>query len=156
MGIFGFILVMVISFELTAALPASTSSSFSVISDGFICSVVDGKIYVNNAYKGEATPENIREMKEYHEKTREWAKELHDTMYTTMKKIIDDMFGEYGSFWRSLHGPFWEAINTSGSEGNVTEATVAAPDPSEETEKPISTQFSNVIPFPEPPSFCKP
>ncbi|VDN41809.1 unnamed protein product [Gongylonema pulchrum] len=117
----------------------------------------DGKIYVNGVLKGEATKENLEEIKVYNEKMREWTKALHSNMFETMKRIIDDMFGDHGSFWQNLSGPFWKTVKAYGPDSEPTKPATSPKEPEkpEKPEKPLP-KLPETMPLPEPPSFCKP
>ncbi|KAL3998102.1 Pepsin inhibitor-3-like repeated domain family protein [Acanthocheilonema viteae] len=145
--------LIIVSFDLSATLPASMPSSLTVIANGLVCTIVDGKIYVNNVYKTNATMENIEEVKTYNEKMREWTKSLHDTMYMTMKKMINDMFGDHGAFWRHLHGSFWEAVNAYGPDSDLMNPALVPIEQRKQQKKAI-LNLPELLPYPDPPSFC--
>ncbi|VBB26058.1 unnamed protein product [Acanthocheilonema viteae] len=158
--------LIIVSFDLSATLPASMPSSLTVIANGLVCTIVDGKIYVNNVYKTNATMENIEEVKTYNEKMREWTKSLHDTIsinfffkYTsnrflqTMKKMINDMFGDHGAFWRHLHGSFWEAVNAYGPDSDLMNPALVPIEQRKQQKKAI-LNLPELLPYPDPPSFC--
>ncbi|VDK71777.1 unnamed protein product [Litomosoides sigmodontis] len=150
MGIFAkkpFIGLITISFGLAATIP---TPMLSITTNALICSIVDGKIYVNNAYRGKATMKNIEEAKVYNEEMRKWTKSLHDAMYMTMQKMVDNMFGEHGAFWRHLHGPFWEAVNAYGPDSDL----MIDPLGERKQQKKIVLKLPELPPYPEAPSFC--
>uniref|UniRef100_A0A5S6P7C0 Pepsin-I3 domain-containing protein n=2 Tax=Brugia malayi TaxID=6279 RepID=A0A5S6P7C0_BRUMA len=145
------LIVWLIAFGSAATIPAS----LSVVANGVTCVIIDNKIYVDGVYKGNATKENIEEVKIYNEKMREWAKELHNTMYTTMKKAVKEMFSDHGAFWRHLHGPFWETLNAYRPDGDLMNPAVLPMDQRDnEQKKKMIPRLPDLMPYPEAPSFC--
>ncbi|VDM10932.1 unnamed protein product [Wuchereria bancrofti] len=145
-------LIAAVSFGSADDIPVSLSA----VANGVTCVIVDNKIYVNGVYKGNATNENIEEVKTYNEKMREWTKELHNTMYTTMKKAVEEMFSDHGAFWRNLNGPFWETLHAYRPDGDLMNPAVVPMDQRDnEQQKKLLPEFPNLMPYPEVPSFCE-
>uniref|UniRef100_A0A0R3S6L2 Complex I-B17 n=1 Tax=Elaeophora elaphi TaxID=1147741 RepID=A0A0R3S6L2_9BILA len=71
----------------------------------------------------------------------------------TMKKMVNDMFGERGAFWQHLYGPFWEVVNAYGTDSNLMNP-ILIPLQQRKYQKEVALQLPEIPPYPDPPSFC--
>lgn len=72
-----------------------------------------------------------------------------------MKKMVTDIFGDHGAFWRHLRGPFWEAVNAYGPNSNAMNPVLVPVEQRLQQRKKV-LQLPDLMPFPDAPSFCKP
>ncbi|CAG9530874.1 unnamed protein product [Cercopithifilaria johnstoni] len=62
------------------------------------------------------------------------------------------MFGDHGSFWRHLQGPFWEAVNAYGPDSDEMNPILMPL--KQEQRKKVVLHIPKILPYPDAPSFC--